>query len=69
MIKECASKKISILGFVKSVAEKAMPRVKCVLLGRGVSYKWQECGGPPESTGRGMQEEIRSRTREAPICS
>ena len=27
---------------------------------------WQGGGGPSESTGRGMQEEIRRRTREAP---
>ena len=26
----------------------------------------RECGGPPESSGRGMQEEMRRRTREAP---
>jgi hypothetical protein len=26
----------------------------------------QGCGGPPESSGRGMQEEIRRRTWEAP---
>jgi hypothetical protein len=25
---------------------------------------WRECGDPPESSGRGMQEEIRCRTRE-----
>ncbi len=28
--------------------------------------KWLGCEGPPESTGRGMQEEICRRTREAP---
>ena len=28
--------------------------------------EWLGCGGPSESTGRGMQEEIRQRTREAP---
>ncbi len=27
---------------------------------------WLGCEGPPESTGRGMQEEICRRTREAP---
>jgi len=27
---------------------------------------WRGCGGPAESTGRGMQEEMRRRTREAP---
>ena len=27
---------------------------------------WRGRGGPPESSGRGMQEEIRQRTREAP---
>jgi len=32
---------------------------------RSIRYG-RECGGPPESTGRGMQEEIRRRTREAP---
>jgi len=26
------------------------------------------CGGPPESTGRGMQEERRQRTQEAPLA-
>ena len=35
---------------------------------RSIRY-WQECGGPPESSGRGMQEEIRCRTREAPKVS
>ena len=28
--------------------------------------EWLGCGGPSESTGRGMQEERRRRTREAP---
>ncbi len=32
---------------------------------RSIQY-WRECGDPPESSGRGMHEEIRRRTREAP---
>ncbi len=32
---------------------------------RSIRY-WRECGDSPESSGRGMQEEIRCRTREAP---
>jgi len=32
---------------------------------RSIRYR-RECGDPPESSGRGMQEEIRCRTREAP---
>ena len=34
----------------------------------GNTRSWRGCGGPPESTGRGMQEEIRRRTREAPAA-
>jgi hypothetical protein len=30
---------------------------------------WRGRGGPPESSGRGMQEQIRQRTRETPIGS
>jgi len=32
---------------------------------RSIRYR-RECEGPSESLGRGMQEEIRQRTREAP---
>ncbi len=33
------------------------------------SVNWRGCGGPPESTGRGMQEKMCCRTQEAPFCS